>query len=195
VLCIYASGLDIESVCPRLRRVHTTVLAAAIAVVLLFVGVFVFDAADSVTTMSVALNAIATPWVVVLLIGFLRQGRHYDPQDLQAFAHGRKGRYWFSGGWNIPAVLAWLAGSVFGVLSVNTELVAGPLADIAGGVDVSAIGSGLVAALVYLAAGVLVPGMVDAPRHRPAGSDLTAGSHPAAGTAGQAAERPALATA
>jgi purine-cytosine permease-like protein len=41
VLCIYASGLDIESLWPRLRRVHTTVLAAAVAVVLLFVGVFV----------------------------------------------------------------------------------------------------------------------------------------------------------
>jgi hypothetical protein len=49
------------------------------------------------------------------------------------------------------------------------------------------------------AAGVLVRGLVDAPSHRPAGSDLTAGSDPATGTAdetaGQAAGRPALATA
>lgn len=163
VMCIYASGLDIESLWPRLRRVHTTVLAAAVAVVLLFVGVFVFDAADSVTTMSVALNAVATPWVVVVLIGFLRLRSGYDPHDLQAFAQGRRGRYWFTAGWNLPAVLAWLAGSVFGVLSVDTELVAGPLAGIAGGVDVSAIGSGLLTALVYLAAGALAPGSVDAP--------------------------------
>jgi len=172
VLCIYASGLDIESLCPRLRRVHTTVLAAAVAVVLLFVGVFVFDAAQSVTTMSVALNAVATPWVVVMLIGFLRQRAGYDPHDLQAFAQGRRGRYWFTAGWNVPAVLAWLIGSVFGVLSVNTELVAGPLADIAGGVDISAVGSGLLAALVYLAAGAVAPGSVDAPAppdERPAG--------------------------
>jgi purine-cytosine permease-like protein len=164
VLCIYASGLDIESLWPRLRRVHTTVLAAAVAVVLLFVGVFVFDAADSVTTMSVALNALATPWVVILLIGFLRHHRHYDPCDLQAFAAGRRGRYWFTRGWNLPAVLAWVAGSTFGVLSVNTELVSGPLADIAGGVDVSALGSGVVAALVYLAAATVVPHLVDPPR-------------------------------
>jgi purine-cytosine permease-like protein len=187
VMCIYASGLDIESVCPRLSRVHTTVLAAVIAVVLLFVGVFVFDAADSVTTMSVALNAIATPWVVVLVIGFFRQGRHYyDPVDLQAFAHGGRGRYWFTRGWNIPAVLSWLAGSVFGVLSVNTDLVAGPLADIAGGIDVSAVGSGLVAALVYLAAGIVAPRLVDAPLHRPADADPAQGLQ---------ARSPALATA
>ena len=50
------------------------------------------------------------------------------------------------------------------MLSVNTELVSGPLADIAGGVDVSALGSGAVAALVYLAAIAVVPGLVDPPR-------------------------------
>jgi hypothetical protein len=61
-------------------------------------------------------------------------------------------------------VLAWLAGSAFGVLAVNTELVAGPLAGIAGGVDVSALGSGAVAALVYLAAAAVVAGLVDPPR-------------------------------
>jgi purine-cytosine permease-like protein len=151
--------------------------------------VFVLDAADSVTTMSVALNAIATPWVVVLVIGFFRQGHRYDPVDLQAFADGRQGRYWFTSGWNVPAVLAWLAGSVFGMLSVNTELVAGPLADIAGGVDVSALGSGLVAALVYLAAGVLMPRLVDAPSHHRTGAP-----HPDTRTAHQTAGRPALAT-
>ncbi|HVH21136.1 MAG TPA: hypothetical protein VNA11_01640, partial [Pseudonocardia sp.] len=90
------------------------------------------------------------------------------------------------------AVLAWLTGSAFGVLTVNTELLAGPLADIAGGIDVSALGSGLVAALVYLAAGVLVPGLVDAPRATSA--PLV---DPAAleGPADLGAGRPALATA
>ena len=80
------------------------------------------------------------------------------------FADGRHGRYWFTRGWNVPAVLAWIAGSTFGVLSVNTDLVAGPLADIAGGVDVSALGSGAVAALVYLTAVAVVPARVDPQR-------------------------------
>ena len=66
--------------------------------------------------MTVVLNAVITPWVAVLAIGALRtRGVGYDPVDLQAFAHGRRGgRYWFTGGWNVPAVLAWAAGSVFG---------------------------------------------------------------------------------
>ena len=48
-------------------------------------------------------------FTAVLAIGALRTRTvGYDPVDLQAFAHGRHGgRYWFTGGWNIPAVLAW----------------------------------------------------------------------------------------
>lgn len=154
VLCIYASGLDLEGLTPRLRRTQTTVITAAVAIVLLYLGVFVFDAVESVTAMTVALNAVITPWVAILAIGALRNRRSgYDPQDLQAFAAGRRGgRYWFTGGWNVPAVAAWISGATFGVLAVNTNLYVGPLADIAGGVDVSTIGSGAIAAVTYLGA-------------------------------------------
>lgn len=151
VLCIYASGLDLEGLTPRLKRTQTTVIAAAIAIALLYVGVFVFDAVQSVTAMTVALNAVITPWVAVLAIGALTT-RTYDPTDLQAFAHGTHGgRYWFTGGWNIGAVVAWTVGATFGVLTVNTELYVGPLAEIAGGVDLSTIGSAALAGLIYLA--------------------------------------------
>ena len=112
---------------------------------------FVFDAIDSVTAMTVALNAVITPWVAILAIGALRT-KTYDPVDLQAFAHGRRGgRYWFTGGWNMPAVIAWVVGATFGMLTVNTTLYVGPLADIAGGVDLSTIGSAALAGLIYLA--------------------------------------------
>ena len=61
--------------------------------------------------MTVALNAVITPWVAILAIGALRT-KTYDPTDLQAFAQGRHGgRYWFTGGWNVPAVVAWAVGA------------------------------------------------------------------------------------
>jgi purine-cytosine permease-like protein len=151
VLCIYASGLDLEGLTPRLKRTQTTIITAAIAIVLLYVGVFVFDAVQSVTAMTIALNAVITPWVAILAIGALRT-RSYDPDDLQAFAQGRRGgRYWFTRGWNVPAVVAWTVGAVFGLLTVNTELYVGPLAQIAGGVDLSTIGSAALAGLIYAA--------------------------------------------
>ena len=157
VLCIYASGLDLEGLTPRLKRTQTTVITAAIAIVLLYVGVFVFDAVGSVTAMTVVLNAVITPWIAVLAIGALRHRRTgYDPVDLQAFAQGRRGgRYWFTNGWNVPAVAAWATGALFGVLAVNTTLYIGPLADIAGGVDLSTVGSAVLAGVVYVAAQAL----------------------------------------
>ncbi|BBX31258.1 purine/cytosine permease [Mycolicibacterium mageritense DSM 44476 = CIP 104973] len=136
---------------PRLKRTQTTIVTAAVAIALLYLGVFVFDAVESVTAMTVALNAVITPWVAILAIGALTT-RSYDPVDLQAFAHGiRGGRYWFTRGWNLPAVAAWTVGATFGVLAVNTTLYVGPLADVAGGVDVSTAGSAALAGLMYLA--------------------------------------------
>ncbi|MBM7417014.1 MULTISPECIES: cytosine permease [Nocardiaceae] len=153
VLCIYASGLDIEGLLPRLKRVHTTAITAALAVALLYLGVFVFDAADSVSTMSVVLNTMVTPWAVIMIIGLVRR-RHtgYDTDDLQVFAAARTGGiYWYSGGWNVDAVLAWVIGSAFGVLTVTTPTYVGPLAGIAGGIDLSTLGSGCVAGLCLIA--------------------------------------------
>ena len=126
-------------------------MTATVAIALLYLGVFVFDAVESVTAMTVALNAVITPWVAILAIGALRT-KTYDLTDLQAFAQGRHGgRYWFTGGWNVRAVVAWTVGAVFGLLAVNTTLYVGPMADIAGGVDVSTIGSAALAGLLYSA--------------------------------------------
>jgi purine-cytosine permease-like protein len=154
VLNLYASGLDLEALIPRARRVHTTLITSLVAVALVFLGTFVLNAVDSITAMTLVLNGLAAPWVVINLLGFLvARRRRYDPADLQVFNEGRRGgRYWFTGGWNLRAVGAWLAGSAFGLLAVSTDLYTGPLANLAGGVDISLAGSALVAGAVYLAA-------------------------------------------
>ena len=146
VLNLYASGLDLEALFPRLRRVHTTLITSAAAVALLYLGVFAVNAVDSITAMTLVLNGLAGPWVAILLVGFLQHKTGYDPVDLQAFAQGRHGgRYWYTGGWNLPAVAAFVLGSAFGLLSVNTTLYVGPLANLANGIDLSVIGSALIA--------------------------------------------------
>ena len=97
---------------------HTTLITSVAAIVLLYAGTFALDAVDSITAMTLVLNGVAAPWVVVNVLGFLvaRRGR-YDPHDLQAFNEGRRGgRYWFTGGWNLRAMAAWAAGSAFGLL-------------------------------------------------------------------------------
>ena len=133
---------------------HTTLITSLAAIILLFVGTFALDAVDSITAITLVLNGVAVPWVVVNLLGFLvARRRHYDPHDLQAFNEGRRGgRYWFTGGWNFRALAAWAAGSIAGLATVATDLYTGPLANVANGVDVSLAASALVAAAVYLTA-------------------------------------------
>ncbi|MEJ7633202.1 cytosine permease [Aeromicrobium sp.] len=159
VLNIYASGLDLEALIPRLSRLQTTLVTSACAVALLYVGVFVIDAVDAITAMTLILNGVAGPWVAINAVAFLvtRRG-HYDPVDLQAFNQGRRGgRYWFTAGLNFRAVVPFAIASVFGILSVNTTAYVGPLADLASGVDLSLIGSALIAATGYLVASRIWP--------------------------------------
>ena len=61
-----------------------------------------------------------------ILVGLFARSQALRPEDLQVFNQRRRGgRYWFVGGWNPRAVLAWVAGALFGVLSVNTTLYVG----------------------------------------------------------------------
>jgi purine-cytosine permease-like protein len=157
-LNLYATGLDLESLAPRLRRLHTTLISSAVAVALVFAGTFLVDAVDAITAMTLVLNAVAAPWVGVLLVGLVARRGRYHAADLQRFGRGRGGgRYWFRGGVNPRALLAWAAGSAFGLLAVATSLYTGPLANLAGGVDLSLAGSFAIAAAVYAAALAVSP--------------------------------------
>ena len=109
VLCVYASGLDLEGLAPRLKRTQTTIdhrgsrdrtaVSGCVRVRRGRVG----HGDDG------RAQRVITPWVAILAIGALRT-KTYDPTDLQAFAQGRHGgRYWFTSGWNVPAVAAWTA--------------------------------------------------------------------------------------
>jgi purine-cytosine permease-like protein len=169
VMTIYSSGLDLTAFIPRLRRVHTTLITSLAALGLVYLGAVATAAVDSITAMTVVLNAFTGPWVVIVLIGFLRGRQHgYHPGDLQVFNERRRGgRYWFTGGWNLRAIVPFLLGSGFGLLAVDTRLYHGPLAQLGGGVDVSVAGSTLIAAVGYLIATRCWPERIAGPIPQP----------------------------
>jgi purine-cytosine permease-like protein len=149
---LYSMGLDLDAILPRLTRVQSTVVVTALSSLLVFLGKFVWDAESAVTTFVVVLTSLATPWAAITLLGFWRTGGRYDRDALQVFNQRRTGgRYWYHGGWNPGALVAWLVGSVVGVLSNSTDTYTGPIADALGGVDSSFLTSGIAAAIVYLA--------------------------------------------
>jgi purine-cytosine permease-like protein len=154
----YSSGLDLDAIVPRLTRVQATIATSVVAAGLVYLGALVFNLADSVLAISIILLVLSTPWAVITGLGYLLCRGRYDLDALQVFNRGeRGGRYWFTAGFNYRAVVAFLAGAVFGLLAVNTTLYVGPLADIAGGVDVSFAGAALISATLYLVLRLLFP--------------------------------------
>ena len=154
----YSCGLDLDAIVPRLTRVQATVATSMVAAALIYLGALVFNLADSVLSISIILLALSTPWAVITGLGYFMCRGQYDLDALQVFNRGeRGGRYWFTAGFNYRAVVAFLAGSVFGILAVNTTLYVGPLANIAGGVDVSFAGAALISATVYLVLRLMLP--------------------------------------
>lgn len=165
---LYSSGLDLDAVFARLGRAGATMIVSAASVGLVLIGSLVWDASAAFSSFVVILLAALAPWAAVIGIGYLRCHGRYLTDDLQVFNRGRRGgAYWYSAGWNIPAVIAWAAGCLFGLLSVNTTLYTGPFARLANGVDLSFAGSFIIGAVLYTALQRLFPGLDPLPAQSP----------------------------
>jgi purine-cytosine permease-like protein len=150
-LNLYSMGLDLDAILPRLTRTQATFAVTAIALGLVFLGKFVWDAESSVTTYVLFLTSLATPWAVITMIGYARTRGRFDQDSLQVFnRRATGGAYWFFHGWNIDATVAWAIGSVVGILSNSTENYVGPIAERLGGLDASVLTSAVAAGMVYL---------------------------------------------
>lgn len=174
-LCLYGTGLDTSSLIPSLRRVPATTLISAFAFALVFVGRFVWNAVDSVSAFVIILVVILTPWVIINLVGFVRNRGVYDVIDLQMFnAGGRGGAYWFTAGWNFRAVGAFVPSMIAGLMFVNTTLFKGPWADVAGGVDLSLVSGATLSLVLYVALTAVCPEKSAATSHQQAVPGLDA---------------------
>jgi purine-cytosine permease-like protein len=156
----YSASLDLGSIFARLHRPAAAVVMSAAITGLVLAGSLVWDASDSISALSLILLAVSGPWAAVIGVGWLRRRGAYDQDALQAFNRRARlgeatrvvaGPYWYRAGWNPAAVIAWAAGSTWGLLTVQTTLYTGPGAAIAGGVDLSFAGSFIIAAALYAA--------------------------------------------
>jgi purine-cytosine permease-like protein len=148
---LYSAGLDLDALVLRLTRARATVIIGVIAVILVYLGLLADSVSDAIAAALLVLAELSAPWAVVVGIGFLRARGRYDLEALQVFNRGETGgRYWYTSGWNPPAVLAWAAGSTAGLLTIQTQLFTGPFSDAVSGVDFSLLAAAGVAAVIYL---------------------------------------------
>jgi purine-cytosine permease-like protein len=139
-----------DAILPKLSRLKSTVLVAAISTGLVFIGKFIYDAEAAVTNSVLFLTSLASSWIVISLYGYYRHKGKFDKAALQVFNKRETGGpYWFTGGWNLKATFSWIVGSVVGILGISTVDYVGPIAAALGDVDVSVPGAVLSALVVY----------------------------------------------
>ena len=149
---LYGTGLDVSSMFPRfLNRVRATLLIGTIAIAFIFVGRFWFNLVESVATFSTLIDTFSCPWMAIMVIGYVTRRGFYLADDLQVFNRGlRGGHYWFTHGWNLRAMGAWLPAAFIGLSFVNLPgQFVGPLGNLAGEFDLSVPVSLLVGGLLY----------------------------------------------
>jgi purine-cytosine permease-like protein len=148
---LYGTGLDFSSVLPQLSRPQATLFIGGISFILIFVGRFGFNLVDAITTFVSLIVVMTTPWMVVMMIGYLVRRGFYLPEAMQVFNRGQVGGpYWFHGGWNIAGMTAWLVSALLALLMVNIPgHIVGPLGGLAGGIDISLLAALVLPALLY----------------------------------------------
>ena len=147
---LYSMGLDMDAILPKLSRLKSTVLVAAISTGLVFIGKFVYDAEVAVTNSVLFLTCLASAWIAISLYGYYKNKGVFDKAALQVFNRRETGgKYWFTGGWNLKATISWIIGSVVGILGISSVDYVGPIAAALGDVDVSVPGAALSALVVY----------------------------------------------
>lgn len=148
---LYGTGLDFSSVFPKLSRVQATVLIGIISIALIFIGRFGYNLVTSVTTFVTLIIVCTTPWMVMMMIGFLHRRGHYLPDDLQVFNRGQKGgAYWFKNGYNIGAIMIWLISASLSLCFVNLPgQFVGPLGNFFNGLDIALLVAVILPAALY----------------------------------------------
>ncbi|SDW91268.1 Purine-cytosine permease [Arthrobacter sp. cf158] len=149
---LYGTGLDFASIVPRLSRIQSTILIGVSSLAFIFFGKFVLNVVQSISTFAILIVTCTAPWMVIMIIGFVKRKGWYDQDALQVFNRRLKGGiYWFNDGWNWRAVAVWAVSAVAGLLFVNVPgQFVGWLSPIVAGIDISIPVAAGLACLLYL---------------------------------------------
>ena len=143
-LCLHAAGLALGE-CTPLGRVPAVLAAATTGLGTVYLGTVVWD---TISALVPVLLVLVSPWAAIMLVGHRAVGGRYAPDELDPVT-GPRSRYWFTAGVHRGAFAAYLPSVLCGLLLLDNPLVHGPLAGVAGGVDISWLVPFTLAAALY----------------------------------------------
>lgn len=145
---IYGAGLGLETMGWGISRILTTIIVSIVSIMVVFVAVFVYNLLDVINAFVTLIVVAISPWLTIKLVGYRLFKGQYNPIDLHK---AKGGQYWYSNGYNIPAIISWVLGLIVGLLFTNTTVFVGPLVNTVGGIDISFVSSALVGAVLFYA--------------------------------------------
>jgi len=134
-LDLYSSGVTLQSLVPRLRRIHCVAIDTVVCGVLAAYAVFSSRFSTLLYDFLLFIIVWLAPWCAIYLVdSWLRRNRY----DHEALLNERGGRYYRNGGIHWPGVIALAGGMVAAALWLNAyPPYVSPLSSRLGGSDFS----------------------------------------------------------
>ena len=143
----YTSSMALQAIGFRLRRIPAAIIVGVVGTALTIYLVLSSSLLEAANLMLQFLVIVSGPAMAIFVVDVLLRRYRYD--GLELFDDHAGGRYWYSGGWSIPGLVALLVGGVVTALCLATSVWAGPIAGAIGYIDLSVPAGMLVAAALY----------------------------------------------
>jgi purine-cytosine permease-like protein len=146
----YSSGLVLQTIGVKLRRSITVIADGIFGVILTLTAVLVWDFIDAMNTLLQFIVVTVAPLISLYLADMWLRRNRYDGPALEAAA--KDGKYWYTNGYNIAGIIAFLVGFTAAMLTVYTEIYEGPILGMLGGLDISFELGIILPAVIYILA-------------------------------------------
>lgn len=145
----YTSSMALQAIGVPLRRIPAAIVVGVIGTALTIYLTLSTTFLSAVNLILQFLIVVAAPVMAIFVVDVLLRRNRYDGLDL--FDDRPGGRYWYSGGWGVPGIVAFVVGIIASALCLSTDVWTGPIAEALGYIDLSVPVGVIVAGGLYAA--------------------------------------------
>lgn len=131
----YTSSMALQAIGVPLRRIPAAIVVGVIGTALTIYLTLSTTFLSAVNLILQFLIVVAAPVMAIFVVDVVLRRNRYDGLDL--FDDRPGGRYWYSGGWGVPGIVAFVVGIIASALCLSTDVWTGPIAEALGYIDLS----------------------------------------------------------
>jgi NCS1 family nucleobase:cation symporter-1 len=145
----YTSSMALQAIGVPIRRIPAAIIVGVIGTALTIYLVMSTSLLGAVNLMLQFLVIVTGPGMAIYVADILLRRNRYRGVDL--FDEQPGGKFWYTAGWSIPGMSAFVVGGLATALCLSTEVWTGPISEAMGYIDLSVPVGLLTSAAVYVA--------------------------------------------